>query len=221
MTMEETREPQQPAAAPMAYPAQSVYPAPQPYYAPAPKVGRFGRFRRLMRLLLRRLLYGSVLVGRVLRPYAGFVVAIIALLGVIGWMSYLLWGPKATPAPFTRAESLPPASAIETFIKGQQSFNADMMWDAYSTDYQASQLANGASKATLQAQANSQRTMGLQFVHYDYIGGVQVDDGSMYFYSVDLRLRDQQARLPMIFRADVDGKIIGIDSPLTRSSGNQ
>jgi len=221
MTMEETREPQQPAAAPIAYPTQPVYSAPQPYYAPAPKVGRFARFRRLMRLLLRRLLYGSVVVGRVLRPYAGFVVAIIALVGVIGWMSYLLWGPKAAPAQFTRAESLPPASAIETFIKGQQSFNADMMWDAYSTDYQASQLANGASKATLQAQANSQRTMGLQFVHYDYIGGVQVDNGSMYFYSVDLRLRDQQARLPMIFRADVDGKIIGIDSPLTRSSGNQ
>ena len=219
--MEETREPQQPATAPMVYPAQPVYPAPQPYYAPAPKVGRFARLRRLMRLLLRRLLYGSVVIGRVIRPYAGFVVVIIALVGVIGWMSYLLWGPKAAPASFARAESLPPANAIETFIKGQQSFNADMMWDAYSTDYQAAQLANGASKATLQAQANSQRTMGLQFVHYDYIGGVKADTGSMYFYSVDLKLRDQQARLPMIFRADADGKITGIDSPLTRSSGSQ
>jgi len=217
--MEETREPQQPAAAPIVYPPQPVYPAPQPYYAPAPRAGRFTRFRRILRLLLRRLLYGSVVVGRVVRPYAAFVVAIIALLGVIGWMSYLLWGPKAAPPTFTRAESLPPTSAIENYIKGQQNFNADMMWDAYSTDYQAAQLANGASKATLQAQANSQRTMGLQFVHYDYIGGVKIDNGSMYFYSVDLRLQNQQARLPMIFRADVDGKITGIDSPLTRSSG--
>ena len=56
---------------------------------------------------------------------------------------------------FQRANALPPAAAIETFIKGQQNFNADMMWDAYSTDYQATQLANGASKATLQAQASS------------------------------------------------------------------
>jgi hypothetical protein len=221
MTMEETREPQQPTVAPIVYPSQPAYPAPQPYYAPAPKVGRFARLRRIMRLLLRRLLYGTVVVGRVIRPYAGFVVAIIALLGVIGWMSYLLWGPKAVPASFTRAESLPPTSAIETYIKGQQSFNADMMWDAYSTDYQAAQLANGASKATLQAQANSQRTMGLQFVHYDYIGGVTIDNGSMYFYSVDLKLQNQQARLPMIFRADADGRITGIDSPLTRSSGSQ
>ena len=221
--MEETRDPQQQAVAPITYQSPPIYPdVQQPYYAPAFKAGRFARFRRLLRLLVRRLLYGSVLVGRVLRPFAGFLVVILALFGVIGWMSYLLWAPKATPAVFTRADSLPPASAIEGFIKGQQSFNADMMWDAYSTDYQASQLANGATKATLQAQANSQRTMGLQFVHYDYIGGVEVDNGSMYFYSVDLKLRDQQARLPMIFRADADGKITGIDSPLTRSgSGSQ
>src|ERR671938_381307 len=113
MTMEETREPQQPAGAPIVYPQQPVYPAPQPYYAPAPKVGRFARFRRIMRLLLRRLLYGTVVAGRVIRPYAGFVVVIIALLGVIGWMSYLLWGPKPAAPSFTRAESLPPTSAIE------------------------------------------------------------------------------------------------------------
>src|SRR5213593_3034470 len=131
MTMEETREPQQPATAPMVYPAQPVYPAPQPYYAPAPKVGRFARFRRLMRLLLRRLLYGSVVVGRVIRPYAGFVVAIIALLGVIGWMSVLLWWPRGQ-AKDVRVESLAPAPAVEHFIQGQQNYDADMMWDALS-----------------------------------------------------------------------------------------
>src|SRR6266536_2625921 len=108
MTMEETREPQQPSAAPLVYPAQPVYPAPQPpYYAPAPKIGRFVRFRRLMRLLLRRLLYGSVVVGRVIRPYAGFVVAIIALLGVIGWMSYLLWGPQDARSAGALTNDLP------------------------------------------------------------------------------------------------------------------
>jgi hypothetical protein len=214
MTMEETRESQHAGAAPVVY-----YPAPQnPYYAPAPPVnaGRWVRFRRLCRLMLRRLLYGAAVAGRFLRPYAGFVIVIIGLLGVIGWMSYMLWAPKAVPATFQRADSLPPAAAVETFIKGQQDFNADMMWDAYSTDYQANQLASGASKATLQAQASSQRTAGLQFVHYDYIGGVTLDTGSMYFYSVDLSLQNQHARFPIIFKADQDGKIIGIDSPLTK-----
>ena len=217
--MEETREPQPPAVAPIAYQPQPAYLVPQQSaYAPAPKAGRFTRFRRLVRLLLHRLLYGSLIVGRALRPYAAFILIIIALAGVIGWMGYLLWRPTAPAAAFSRAESIPPASAVETFIQGQQNYNADMMWDAYSANYQASQLANGASKATLQAQANDQRSRGWQFTNYDYIGGVQADDGSMYFYSVDLKVMNQQVRVPIVFRADADGKIIGIQSPLTSAT---
>jgi hypothetical protein len=216
-TMEETREPQQAGAVPAAYPP--TYPAPQNpyYYAPPVKAGRWLRFRRLCRLMLRRLWYGGTIVGRVLRPYAGFVVVVVALLGVIGWMSYLLWAPKAAAPAFERAESLPPSPAVETYIKGQQDYNADMMWDAYSTDYQASQLANGASKATLQAQASGMRSAGLQFVHSDYIGGVPLDNGgSMYFYTIDLARADQHGRFPYVFTADADGKIVDVDSPFLR-----
>ena len=216
--MEETRESQQAGAAPVAY--QPIYPAPQnPYYLPAPpvKISVWTRFWRMNRLLLRRLLRGSIVVGRVLRPYAATLIVAFVLLGVIGWMSYLLWAPKAAPAAFQRADSLPPAAAVETFIKGQQDFNADMMWDAYSTDYQASQLASGASKATLQAQATSQRSAGLQFVHSDYIGGVQLDGGrSMYFYTIDLAKADQHGRFSYVFTADADGKVVDVDSPILR-----
>jgi hypothetical protein len=220
--MEESREPQQSVAAPIAY--QPVYPAPQnPYYAPpAPiKAGRFTRMRRMSRLVLRRVLYGAAVVGRVMRPFAAFIVIILALLGVIGWMSYQIWGPKEAPPVFERAESLPPAAAVENFIKGQQAFNADMMWEAYSTDYQANQLATGASKATLQAQADNQRRRGLQYVRSDYIGGVKLDDGrSMYFYTIDLALADQHGRFPYVFTADSDGKIVEVDSPFTRASAS-
>jgi hypothetical protein len=217
MTMEETRESQQAGAVPVAY--QPPYSPPQNpyYYAPPVKAGRWVRFRRLCRLILRRMWYGAALGGRMLRPYAGFVIVILALLGVIGWMSYLLWAPKAAPAAFERVESLPPAPAVETYIKGQQDYDADKMWDAYSTDYQASQLANGASKATLQAQASNMRDAGLQFVHSDYIGGVQLDNGrSMYFYTIDLTRADQHGRFPYVFTADADGKIIDVDSPFLR-----
>jgi hypothetical protein len=172
------------------------------------------RFRRLCRLMLRRLWYGGAVVGRVLRPYAGFVVVVIALLGVIGWMSYLLWGPKPGVPSFQRANAIPPAAPIETFMQGQQNFNADMMWDAYSTDYQAAQLANGASKATLQAMTTARQNQGFQYVHYDYIGGVPIDTGSMYFYSVDLSVQNQHHYVPIIFTADADGKIVNISSPL-------
>lgn len=207
--MQEIRDPQQPA--------------PVTYYvpAPAPKAGRFLRFRRMARLLARRSIYGTVLAGRALRPYAATLVTAVVLLGVIGWMAYMLWAPKAPAAAFARADSLPPVAAVESFIQGQQNFNADMMWDAFSTEFQASQLASGASKATLQSQADGQRTMGLKFVRYDYIGGVkELDGGTMYFYSVDLRLRNQQKRFPMIFRADADGKIIEIQSPIAPQTGS-
>jgi hypothetical protein len=167
--------------------------------------------------MLRRLWYGTVVVGRVLRPYAVSVVVVIVLLGVIGWMSYMLWAPKAAPAAFQRADSLPPAPAVETYIKGQQDYNADMMWDAYSTDYQAAQLASGGSKGTLQSQANSVRTQGIEFVHSDYIGGVQLENGgSIYFYTIDLAKADIHRRFPYVFTADADGKIVDVDSPFLR-----
>lgn len=222
--MQEIRDPQQPVGSTVVPAPQPAYPAaPVAYYvpAPAPKAGRFLRMRRMARLLVRRAVYGVVLVGRALRPYAATLVTALVLLGVIGWMAYMLWAPTAPPAVFARADSLPPVAAVETFIQGQQNFNADMMWEAFSTEFQASQLANGASKATLQSQADYQRNMGLKFVRYDYIGGVkELDGGSMYFYSVDLRLRNQQKRFPMIFRADADGKIIEIQSPIAPQTGS-
>ncbi len=222
--MEELREPQQPSPAPIVY-AQPVAPAPQSQYyppaaAPAMRAGRFTRSRRFTRLFVRRLWYGAAVVGRAVRPYAGFISAIVVLLGVIGWLAYMLWGPQPAAPSFTRAESLPPTVAVERFIQGQQSFNADMMWDAYSTDYQATQLANGATKATLQAQADYQRNLGLKFLRYDYIGGVKESDGGgLYFYTVDLTLRNQQRRFPIIFHADADGKIIEIESALAPQNG--
>lgn len=219
--MEETREPQ--VVQPIAYPAQPATPQPT-YYVATPvapaRAGRFTRMRRMARLLLRRVVYALALLGRMLRPRAAWLVVIVALLTVIGWMSYLLWAPKAAPPVFARADSLPPVVAVERFIEGQQNFNADLMWDAYSTEFQASQLANGASKATLQAQADYQRNMGLKFVRYEYIGGVkETDGGSLYFYTVDLRLRNQQKRFPIVFHADADGKIIEIESALAPQTG--
>src|SRR6188472_1961473 len=103
MMMDETREPHQPGAGPAAY--QPVYPAQQaPYYAPPIPAGRWVRFRRLCRLMLRRLWYAGVVVGRALRPYAATLAVAIVLLGVIGWMSYLIWAPKPGEPSFQRAK---------------------------------------------------------------------------------------------------------------------
>lgn len=206
--------------APAAVPAPYGQP-PYPYYPPAPaqRVGMFGRFARLMRLMLRRLLYGTVLVGRVLRPFALTLVVAFGLLGVIGWMSWQLWGPKPGAPDFARADSIAPAPAVLNYLQGRKTFDAELMWDAFSTEYQSSRLNLGASKATLQSQANSEKSMGLVYNRYEYIGGVSLDDGgSMYFYSVIVSLQSQSAQVPLVITANPDGKIVNIISPLDRIS---
>lgn len=202
----------------------SSYPMAQlPYTPPMPaaRPSRWLKFRRFLRLIFRRLLYGTTIVGRALRPFALFVGIIVLLLAIIGWMSYELWAPKQAQAEFVRADSLPPVQAVENYLKGQQSFNADMMWDSLSTAQQAARLERGATKATMQAQANSERLLGLQYVRYDYIGGVRLSTGGgMYFYSLDLALQDQQAKFPIVFRSDADGKIEQIIWPQSQTQSN-
>jgi hypothetical protein len=150
------------------------------------------------------------------------VVVIVALFGVIGWMAAALWWPSAGPAKDVRVAPLPPPSAVETFLQGQQNYDAELMWQAYSPDYQNSELQRGATKAALQAQFDSQRRRGLRYVHTDYIGGVKLEDGrSMYFYTVDLALDTQHGKFPFIFTADPAGKIVEIDSPFTRQQQSQ
>jgi hypothetical protein len=196
---------------------------PQVIAPPAKRPGRFLVFRRLTRLLFRRWLYAMTILFRWMRPVAGYLAAIVFLLGVCGWMAVQLWWPTGEAPKDARVAALPPTSAIEAFLQGQQTYNAELMWQAYSPDYQAAQLERGATKAVLQAQADSQRRRGLQYVRADYIGGVKLEDGrSMYFYTVDLALETQHGKFPYIFTADPEGKIVEIDSPFTRQqSGAQ
>ncbi|MFO7168072.1 MAG: hypothetical protein DIU80_008585, partial [Chloroflexota bacterium] len=113
--------------------------------------------------MLRRFLYGVVLVARALRPFAGAVIVGTISLVVIGWLSWQLWGPKPGGPSFERAESIPPAPAVQNYLQGRKSFDAELMWDSFSTSFQMAQLSQGASKAMLQSQANTEKLMGLQY----------------------------------------------------------
>src|SRR5262245_23139753 len=219
-TMEGSHDPQLPVvSAPAALPAQ---PAPNPIAPPTRRPGRFLVLRRLTRLLFRRWLYAMTILFRWMRPAIGYLAVIVALLGVIGWMAVQLWWPAGDAPKDARVAPLPPASSVESFLQGQQTYNAELMWQAYSSDYQAAQLERGATKAVLQAQADSQRRRGLQYVRADYIGGVVLEDGrSMYFYTVDLALEAQHGKFPYVFTADTDGKIVEIDSPFTRQQRSE
>jgi endonuclease V-like protein UPF0215 family len=44
---------------------------------------------------------------------------------------------------------------------------------------------------------------------------VKLDDGGgMYFYAVDVEVPSQRVKLPFVFIADDEGKIVRINSPL-------
>jgi hypothetical protein len=207
---------------PPAYQAPALPPGYQPPYGYAPpappRPGRLAVFGRMLRLLLRRFLRGVVLLGRALRPFALPIAITLVLGGVIAWMGWQLWGPKAVAPPDPRVAALPPAPAVESFIQGQRNFNADQMWASFSTGFQSAQLQRGASKDTLQARADNERLRGLKYVNYAYIGGVKLEDGGgMYFYAVDLELQGQRAKLPMIISVDGDGKIVRINWALNEN----
>jgi hypothetical protein len=170
--------------------------------------------RRALRLLFRRWLYAMAIIFRWMRPVAGFVAVIVVLVGLLGWMAVQLWWPSGDAAADQRVASIVPASGVQHYIQGQQTFNADLMWESLSPEAQASRLENGISKDMMQIQANRDRQRGVQFLHFDYIGGVKLKDGgSMYFYAVDLDSPQRSGKLPFTFVADSEGKVRGLIAP--------
>ena len=178
-----------------------------------PAYGRGTVFQRTLRLLLRRIVYMFVVVLRPLRRFALFAVVVAALLGVIGWLGFQLWAPRTAAIPDTRAALVAPAASVENYIKGQQTYNADLMWDSLSPASQANQMGNGASKATMQSMVDRKREIGLQFSRYAYVGGQEGEDFTMFTYYVDVQQNQNRATFPMTFFVDKSGKVITIESP--------
>lgn len=179
---------------------------------PIVRIGRWLRFRRFLRLLLRRILYNLVQLWRKLRPFLAVLVVILLLLGLIGWMSYQLWWPSTSIAPLdTRVASMPRPESIERYIQGRTAYDAEQTWAAYSPEYQSEQLAAGITKEVLQVQLNRERMARLRYVEYEYVGGVPMEkDGSMYFYTILMQIGDKRVKLPVIFLVDANGKITNI-----------
>ncbi|GEM_PF-646779 len=212
--MEQPREPQPPVG-PASYPYPYAAPYAQPYAQPAPRPSAWRVFSSFLRLLLRRFLYAIVWVLRPLRSHILFAIVTIALLSVIGWMSYTIWGSKSAASADPRVAVLEPAPAIQNYLTGRKTYNADLMWEAFSNNYQARQLQNGGSKSTMQSVARQEKRLGLEYRKIQYIGGVKLDDGGhMYNYSVDVVVNKRTFRLPVVFMSDREEKIEYIISPL-------
>lgn len=202
----------QPYAVPQPYVQPPVYPLTQPYGAPP------NLFLRFLRLLLRRMLYGGVIAGRALRPYALSIVIVIVLIGIILFEAFLLVAPRLfqpnNQPVDTRVALLLPSSAIEDFLAAQRTYDAEKMWDTFSPRYQATLLDRGSSKATLAVQEENERSIGQKYLRYDYIGGLELNDGRKKFFyviTVESPRADMNGPISYIFTVDPDGKIVRIE----------
>lgn len=174
-----------------------------------------GQIRRIARLLLRRAFYGGEVAGRLLSPHIGWLIAIAVLIGIIIFQSFLLVVPRliAAAGGDTRAELIPPASAVVSFLEGQAAYDADLMWESFSPALQDALINRGTSKEDLAAQAESERLAGQRYRKFEYIGGVPLDgEHRLYFYVVDIDspAPERNGRFSFIFTVDRDGKILNL-----------
>lgn len=208
--MDEQQQPLHPPAAPPVAFAQSA-PAPAMELFPTPQPGTF---RRVLRLLLIRAIRLGAGVWVVISPYFGWLLAIAFLLGIIGFQSLLLILPRlAPPGADSRVPNMPTSAAVESFLVGQASYNAELMWDALSPSLQEDMASRGGSKEALALQIESQRALGQRYGNAEYVGGVQLENNwRRYFYVVDVMSPSPEGSglFTFIFTTDRDGKIIDL-----------
>ena len=107
-----------------------------------------------------------------------------------------------------RSQSAP--TATENYLRGNQNYDASLVWNSLDNDAQSRLSAQGGSRDDLQQQMDAAKQRGVQIAEMSYIGGKSLPDGtSMQFYLVGVRQQtgasvDYQ---PYMFTLDRDGKI--------------
>ena len=117
-------------------------------------------------------------------------------------------------APFRMSSSGGAPSSTESYMKGTETFNAELVWNALSDEAQGRYRQRGGSMQALQSQMDQAKQAGAQLEHVTYIGGQAFPDGSsMHFYTVLTRgpqSRTDAEPVPYIFTLDKSGKIVRV-----------
>jgi len=169
-----------------------------------------------VRLLVHRAFWYAEQLWLLARPHLGWLILTTFLLGVIAVLSLLLALPRLAreqPADI-RVSWLQPAPAVVDFLRGQQTYDADLMWNSFSANFQESLQARDFTRETLAEQMEQERRNGQRYRKFEYIGGIRLPDNqAMYFYVVEVSV-PQSARtrsISFVFTVDRDGKIVAIE----------
>jgi hypothetical protein len=113
----------------------------------------------------------------------------------------------ATPTAIVSYNNAP--DATEMFMSGEVKFDANLIWDSLSTELHTSLQSRGTNKTTLQQELQKQKSSGIQYEAYRYIGAYKNPEGrSIHFYVLRYRGSDNKVNeRTFTFRLGEDGKI--------------
>ncbi len=212
--MDLPREQSQPGQAPSPPPDQPIAP---PTYA-QPAVSRLEVGARLAELLLRRLARLLLRLWLLARPHLGWLVLTAFLLGIIGVLGLMLIVPRLVGAADdpgdARVALIQPADAVENFLRGQQTYDADLMWESLSPELRSALEQQAITRDSLAEQVESERRAGHRYRRFEYVGGVEVEGRrKMYFYVVEIQspVPERNGTFSFVFTVDPNGKIISVD----------
>lgn len=184
-------------------PAQPVVPPSQLYIA-----------SRLARLLVRRALLLAERGWQIALPRLGWLLLTGLLTGVIGVLTLLLVLPRFLQPPAdTRVAHIQQSDAVVDFLRGQQTYDADLMWEALSPELRDSLETQAITRDSLAQQVESERQAGHRYRSFEYVGGITLDGRQhMYFYAVDVEspAPERNGIFSFVFTVDQNGKIIGL-----------
>ncbi|MSQ23663.1 MAG: hypothetical protein EXR58_03795 [Chloroflexi bacterium] len=165
---------------------------------------------RILRRVLLRLVRLSIRRRRVLLVGTLAVVGLV-IAGTFGLGSRF---GLALPNPGDlrpRADGEPSATA--QYLKGQEVYDAHMVWDSYSERVLREAQQRGLSLDDTQRQLDRARQVGTKIEQIDYIGGYPIPNGSMHFYVVFRSdpSRREAVPVPYVFTLDGSGKIDAVE----------
>jgi hypothetical protein len=118
--------------------------------------------------------------------------------------------PSVQPAP-----PMSPAPAVDEYIKGMTSFDAQLMWDSLDPTAIQAMVSQGGSQQALQQRLDDAKQNGARYEGVTYVGGFPLQNGDSYmFYVVSRRgfagpgVFDQ---VFFVFTVGPNGKILKIE----------
>lgn len=162
----------------------------------------------MIRRVLRRAIRGLV---------QHWLVSTLVLVVLLGGGVFALFqsGLPMFSAPEVGGFSLPgpkgPPKSTENYLKGNQTYNAELMWSSLSDEALDRFRSRGGTQQDMQRQLEVARERGSKLEQINYVGGQSLPDGtSLQFYVVATRgpsSRPDLEYVTYIFTLDRSGKI--------------